>query len=75
MIEISLMVFLILQASMNGNNTYGLAFVLIKLIGFASVSIVEVLTSIQLRARLFKRWSFVVPLIFSKARNVARKKS
>jgi hypothetical protein len=73
LIEITLIVFLILQASMNGNNTYGLAFVWIKLIGFASVSIVEVLTSSQLRSRLFKRWSFVVPLSSSKERNVAKK--
>ena len=61
-IEIILMAFLILQASMNWNNAYGIAFVWIKLIGFASISIVEVLTSSTLRASLFERWSFIFPL-------------
>ena len=62
-IDVSVMTFLILQASMNWNDTFGLVFVWIKLIGFASVSIVEVLTSSRLRARLFERWSFVVARI------------
>ena len=54
-IEISVMIFISLGTQM----PQGHFIFWVKYIGFASMAIIEVLTSAQLRSKFFERWSFV----------------